>query len=94
LPGDLLDPAECLLDALADALADGIAAVPGRSPINRRTAAAGVLRNVRRHLHRAQFVDEVFRVVGFVGAKRDRCRPVRTRLDHVQRSHPLGVPVG
>src|SRR5450755_2302695 len=61
LPGDRLDPAECLLDALADALADNIAAVPGRSPINRRTAAVGVLRNVRRHLHRAQFVDEVFR---------------------------------
>src|ERR1700677_2112567 len=28
LPGDRLDPAESLLDALADALADGIAAVP------------------------------------------------------------------
>jgi hypothetical protein len=28
LPGDRLDLAECLLDALADALADGIAAVP------------------------------------------------------------------
>src|SRR5919106_2876927 len=30
LPGDGLDPAERLLDALADALADGIAAVPRR----------------------------------------------------------------
>src|ERR1700685_1231040 len=89
LPGDRLDPAECLLDALADR----VAAVPGRSPINRRTAAAGVLRNMRRHLHRAQFVDEVFYVVGFVGAKRDRRRSVGTRLDHVQRSHPLGMPV-
>jgi hypothetical protein len=38
LPDDRLNPAECLLDALADALADGIAAVPGGSPINRRTA--------------------------------------------------------
>src|ERR1700728_1822934 len=94
LPGDRLDPAEGLLDALADALADGIAAMPGRSPINRRAAAAGVLRNMRRHLHRAQFVDEVFCVVGLVGAKRDRCRPVGTRLDHVQRSHPFGMPVG
>src|ERR1700721_4309497 len=93
LPGDRFDPAECLLDALANALADGIAAVPGRSPINRRTAAAGVLRNMRRHPHRAQFVDEVFYVVGFVGAKRDRRRSVGTRLDHVQRSHPLGMPV-
>src|ERR1700677_3175771 len=93
LPGDRLDPAESLLDALADALADGIAAVPGRSPINRRTTAVGVLRNMRRHLHRAQFVDEVFCVVGFVGAKRDRCRPVGTRLDHVQRGDPFGMPV-
>src|SRR5450755_963554 len=93
LPGDGLDPAECLFDALADALADGIAAVPGRSPINRRTAAVGVLCNMRCHVHRAQFVDEVFCIVGFVGAKRDRCRPVGTRLDHMQRGYPFGVPV-
>jgi hypothetical protein len=49
LPGDRLDPAECLLDALADALAFGIAAVPGGSPVNRRTAAVDVLRNMRRY---------------------------------------------
>ncbi|KRR04698.1 hypothetical protein CP49_18475 [Bradyrhizobium valentinum] len=49
---------------------------------------------MRRHVHRAQLVDEVFNVVGFVGAKRDRCRSVSTRLDHVQRGHPLGMPVG
>jgi hypothetical protein len=40
LPGDRLDPAEYFLDALADALANDIAAVPGRSPVNRRAAAA------------------------------------------------------
>src|SRR5215203_6211017 len=51
LPGNRLDPAECLLDALADALTDGIAAMPGCSPIDRGTAAAGVLRNMRRHVH-------------------------------------------
>jgi hypothetical protein len=33
--------------AIADALADGIAAAPGRSPVNRRAAAAGVLGNMR-----------------------------------------------
>ena len=49
LPGDRLDPAERLLDALADALADGIAAVPGRARVDRRAAAAGVLRHMRRH---------------------------------------------
>lgn len=40
------------------------AAVPGRSLVDRRAAAAGVLRNMRRRVHRAQLVDEVFCVVG------------------------------
>jgi hypothetical protein len=40
LAGDRLDPAECLLDALADAPADGITVVSGRSSVNRRPAAA------------------------------------------------------
>src|SRR5215207_9506266 len=43
LPGDRLDPAERLLDALADALADGVAAMPGRAPVDRRASAAAVL---------------------------------------------------
>jgi hypothetical protein len=55
---------------------------PGKAP------AEQVLKDIRR-----QTRDEVFCVVGFVGAKRDRCRPVGTRLDHVQRSHPFGMPV-
>src|SRR6266550_2504715 len=78
---------------LWDALADGIAAVPGRSRVDRRAAAAGVLCNMRRHVHRAQLVDEVFCIVGFVGAKCDRCRSVGTRLNHVQRGHPFGMSV-
>lgn len=69
------------------------AAVPGRSLVDRRTAAAGVLRNMRRHVHRTQLVDEVF-CVDFVGIKLDRCRPVGMRLDHVQGRHPFGMPVG
>ena len=48
----------------------------------------------RRHLHRAQFVDEVLRVIGFVGTQRDRLRSIGARLDHVQRRDPLGVAVG
>lgn len=68
LPGDRFDPAKCLLDVLADALADGIAAVPGRSPVNRGVAAAGVLRNMQRDVHRAQLIDEVFCTVAFVGS--------------------------
>ena len=49
---------------------------------------------MRRHVHRAQFVDEVFGVVALVGAERDRPWPVGARLDHVQRRDPLGVAVG
>jgi hypothetical protein len=48
---------------------------------------------MRRHVHRAQLVDEVFCIVGFVGAKCDRCRSIGTRLDHVQRGHPFGMTV-
>src|ERR1700722_3564339 len=44
LPGHRLDPAERLFDALADALTAGIAAVPRRACVDRRTSAAGVLR--------------------------------------------------
>ena len=44
-------------------------------------------------VHRAQRVDEVFCIVGFVGAKCDRCRSIGTRLDHVQRGHPFGMTV-
>src|SRR5688572_4240750 len=92
LTGDRLDPAECLLDALADTLTDGITALPGRSPVNGRAAAAGVLGNMRRHVHRAQLVDKVCRIVGFVSAKCDRRRSVGTRFDHVQCRHPFGMP--
>ena len=67
LTGDRLDPAECLLNALTDALTGGITTVPGRSCVNRRAAAVGILCDMRRHVHRAQFVDEVFCIVGFVG---------------------------
>jgi hypothetical protein len=63
--------------------------VPGRSSVNRRAAAAGVLCNMRR----TQLVDEVFCIVGFVGAKCDRSRSIGTRLDHVQRGHPFGMTV-
>jgi hypothetical protein len=34
---------------------------------------------------RAQFVDEVFCIAGFVDARRDCSRPVGTPRDHVQR---------
>src|SRR5580704_16169074 len=44
LPGHRLDPGERLFDAFADALTDGIAAVPRRACVDRRTSATGVLR--------------------------------------------------
>ncbi|MET3583709.1 hypothetical protein ABID19_006774 [Mesorhizobium robiniae] len=93
LTGDRLDPAERLFNALTNTLTDSIAAMPGGAPVDGRTMAAGVLRHMRRHLHRTQFVDEVLRIVGLVGTERDRLRPVGAGLDHVQ-CHSLGMSVG
>src|SRR4051794_18268864 len=76
LPGHDLDPAERFLDAFPVTLADGIAAVLRRAAVDRRAATAGVLRDMWRYPHRAQFVDEVLRVIGLVGAERDPVRPV------------------
>ena len=49
---------------------------------------------MRPHPHRSQLVDEVLRVIGLVGAERDGAGPIGERLDHVQRRHPLGMPIG
>lgn len=93
-PSDGLDPAERLRDLLAEAQADPIAWMACRAAIDRRTSAGGVLRHMRGHSHRAQFVDEVSRVVSLVGSERDRMRPVGSGLDHVQRRYPLGISAG
>jgi hypothetical protein len=69
LAGDRLHPAEGLLDPLADALADRIARVSRRAAIDSRRASLGVLRDVRRGVHRAQLIDEVLDVVGLVGCR-------------------------
>ena len=45
--------------------------------------STGILRHMRRHLHRAQFVDEILGVISLVGTQRDRLRPIGVRLDHV-----------
>jgi len=42
-----LDPAERLLDALADPLADGVAGVSGGAPVDRRATVGDVLRHMR-----------------------------------------------
>ena len=64
-----------------------------RASIPRRTSATGVLRHMRRHCHRAQLIDEVFRVVGLVGTERVRARPVGARFDRGERRYPLGMAV-
>ena len=64
-----------------------------RALIDRRGAPAGVLRHMRRHLHGAQFIDEVFGVIGLVGAQRDRSWSIRARLDHMKRRDAFGVSV-
>jgi len=51
-------------------------------------------RSRRRGVHRAQFIDEVLRVVSLVGAKRNRRRLASSRFRHLQRRDALGVAVG
>src|SRR6185437_14999876 len=68
---DRLDPAKSFLDPLANALANRIARVSRRPAVDRRGAAACVLRDVGRCVHRAQLVDEVLGVVALVGGERD-----------------------
>src|SRR6202035_3708920 len=72
LSGDRLDPAEGFFDPLANALADSVAGMARRAAVNRRRATARILRHMQRHFHRAQFVDEILRVIGLVGAQSDR----------------------
>src|SRR5271166_2177506 len=70
------------------ALAQSVARVSRRAAVDRRRAPIGILRHVRRSVHRTQLIDEVLGVIGFVGAERNRPRPIRAQLDHVQRRDP------
>ena len=53
-----------------------------------------VLRDVRRHPHRAQLIDEVCSVIALVRSQRDRPWPVGTGLYHVQCRYALAMPIG
>ena len=50
-------------------------------------------RDAGRRVHRAQFVDEVFSVIGLVGAEGDRPWSVGARFDPVQRRDPVRLAV-
>ncbi len=49
---------------------------------------------MRRHAHRARFVDEVFGVIALVGRERDPRRAVSARLDHMQSRDAFGMAIG
>jgi len=74
-------------------LARAIAGMPCRARVDGRASIAGVLGDMRRHPHRAQFVDEVLHVIVLVAAERDRPRPVSMRLDQGERRHAFAMPV-
>jgi hypothetical protein len=48
---------------------------------------------MRRHVHRAQFVDEILDVIALVGSQGDTARPVGAQFDHGKRSRSLGMTV-
>jgi class 3 adenylate cyclase/Flp pilus assembly protein TadD len=90
-PGHRLGPAEGLFDAFADALGDRVDGMAGGAAVDRRTASALILRDMRGHRFVAQFHDKVAGVVPLVGTERNRLRPVGVRFDQRQRRQPLGM---
>src|SRR5207248_9399040 len=91
LPPDGLYPTERLLDPLAGPLARDVAGMTRGPFVDCRASAACVLRDMRAHLDRAQFLDEVGSIVALVAAKRDCARPVGKTLNHVERGQSLGM---
>jgi hypothetical protein len=87
---DGLQPPEDLLHALAFPLARPVAGVARGASIDRTRPVRGVLGHVRRHLDQPEGLDEVPRVIPFVGADRD---PVRGRhvAEHLQGRSALPV---
>src|SRR3954454_3502353 len=65
------DPAEGLLDALADALAQGIAGVTGRAPIDGRGAVGRILGDMRGDIHLPQLRHMPGYVEGLVRTERN-----------------------
>src|SRR3954467_7053843 len=98
-PGLRLDPAEHLLDALADPLADGVAGMARRAAVDRGPAHhpafadRAVDGNVRRHLALAQVLDEGAHVVSLVGPERDAAAP-RAAVEHGKRRLAFRRPGG
>src|SRR5215472_7222524 len=83
-PGHCLGPAESFLDAFTNALGDRVAGVAGRAAVDRRTAAVGILSDMRGDRLLAQLHDKVADIVALVGTQGDRLRPVGVRLDQRQ----------
>src|SRR5262249_30166943 len=81
---DGLHPPEWLLDPLALDRADAVAGMPGRARIDRRTAVAIVLRDVRCTAAFTTACDEVGRVIVLVGAH--RAAQLGLVRDHVELS--------
>src|SRR6516165_11378011 len=67
---DGFEPAQDFLDALAFPLTHSVAVVARGAPIDRTRTMRRVLSYVRRHLEQPKGLDEVPRVIAFVGAHR------------------------
>src|SRR3546814_20089337 len=87
--GHGLDPAERLLDLLADALAGGIAGMAGGAPVDRRAPATGILRQMRAQVKHAQFPTEVPGAAALVGAGGARAARPAHVPEHLHR-RPTG----
>jgi hypothetical protein len=94
------NPRCCILSSLANVLAQPKASstrlrrrweIAGGSAIDRRTAAVGILRDIRGHGFVTQFHDIVADVVALIGTKRDRLWGLGMRFYQRQRGQSLGV---
>src|SRR6201985_2410566 len=90
-PSHGLGPAEGFLDAFANALGDRIAGMPGSAAVDRRTAAVGILSDMRGDRLVAQLHHKLAGIVALIGTQRNRLRPVGMRFNQGQRRQALGM---
>jgi hypothetical protein len=90
-PGHCLGPAKGFFHTFGNALGDGVAGMARGAAVDRRSAAIGILGNMRGDHLLAQFHDKVAGVVALVITQRDRLQPVGMWRDQRQRRQALGV---
>jgi hypothetical protein len=88
--GRRFHPPKPFPDVFTDPLGVCVAGVSVGAPVN-GPLAAGILRDVRRHVHLAKLGHKVGSIKALVGCKGDWVRPLGALLDHLQRRQAFGM---